>query len=92
MAHLEFMATAAGSGSTSSWTATTVEFGGVSVRPFRLAEDYVYAFELSEGNRRLLLAMDELDRLVAHLPSCAVAISPCCRWGSASSIRSPASG
>jgi len=31
------------------------------VRPFRLSEDYVYAFELSEGGRRLLIAMDELN-------------------------------
>ena len=38
-----------------------VDVGGVTVRPFRLAEDYVYAFELTEGNRRLLVAMDELN-------------------------------
>jgi phosphoribosyl 1,2-cyclic phosphate phosphodiesterase len=31
------------------------------VRPFRLSEDYVYAFELTEGGRRLLVAMDELN-------------------------------
>ena len=34
---------------------------GVTVRPFRLSEDYVYAFELSDGERRLLVAMDELN-------------------------------
>ena len=39
----------------------TVEIGGVTVRPFRLSEDYVYAFELSDGDRRLLVAMDELN-------------------------------
>ncbi len=39
----------------------TIEIGGVTVRPFRLAEDYVYAFELSEGDKRLLVAMDELN-------------------------------
>jgi phosphoribosyl 1,2-cyclic phosphate phosphodiesterase len=38
----------------------TVELGGVEIRPFRLAEDYVYAFELRENGRRLLVAMDEL--------------------------------
>jgi len=40
----------------------TVELGGVTVRPFRLHEDYVYAFELTEGSKRLLVAMDELHR------------------------------
>ncbi len=39
----------------------TVEIGGVTVRPFRLAEGYVYAFELTDGDRRLLVAMDELN-------------------------------
>ena len=39
----------------------TVDIGGVRVRPFRLAEDYVYAFELTDGSRRLLVAMDELN-------------------------------
>jgi phosphoribosyl 1,2-cyclic phosphate phosphodiesterase len=34
--------------------------GDTCVRPFRLAEDYVYAFELSEGARRVLIAPDEL--------------------------------
>lgn len=40
----------------------TVELGGVTIRPFRLYEDYVYAFELSDGGdgKRLLLVMDEL--------------------------------
>jgi phosphoribosyl 1,2-cyclic phosphate phosphodiesterase len=39
----------------------SVLVGDVEIRPFRLAEDYVYAFELVEGGRRLLLAMDELN-------------------------------
>jgi phosphoribosyl 1,2-cyclic phosphate phosphodiesterase len=39
----------------------TVELNGVTIRPFRLAESYVYAFELTGGGRRLLLAMDELN-------------------------------
>lgn len=38
----------------------TVEIGGITIRPFRLHEDYVYAFELSGGGKRLLVAMDEL--------------------------------
>ena len=39
----------------------TVLVGDVEIRPFRLTEDYVYAFELVERGRRLLLAMDELN-------------------------------
>ncbi len=39
----------------------SVLVGDVEIRPFRLAEDYVYAFELVERKRRLLLAMDELN-------------------------------
>jgi phosphoribosyl 1,2-cyclic phosphate phosphodiesterase len=38
----------------------TIELGGVAIRPFRLYEDYVYAFELSGDGKRLLVAMDEL--------------------------------
>ncbi len=37
-----------------------VELGGVTIRPFRLHEDYVYAFELSGEGKRVLVAMDEL--------------------------------
>ena len=33
----------------------------VEIRPFRLAEEYVYAFELEAEGRRLVLAMDELN-------------------------------
>jgi phosphoribosyl 1,2-cyclic phosphate phosphodiesterase len=33
---------------------------GVEVLPFRLAEDYVYAFLLAERGTRILIAMDEL--------------------------------
>jgi phosphoribosyl 1,2-cyclic phosphate phosphodiesterase len=39
----------------------SVLVGDVEVRPFRLHEDYVYAFELSERGRRVLIAMDELN-------------------------------
>jgi phosphoribosyl 1,2-cyclic phosphate phosphodiesterase len=38
----------------------TVGVDGVDVRPFRVAEDYVYAFLLFEGAARVLLAPDEL--------------------------------
>ena len=38
----------------------TVRLGEVEIRPFRLHEDYVYAFELTGGGKRLLVAMDEL--------------------------------
>jgi phosphoribosyl 1,2-cyclic phosphate phosphodiesterase len=38
----------------------SVLLGGAEIRPFRLAADYVYAFELGEDGRRLVLAMDEL--------------------------------
>jgi phosphoribosyl 1,2-cyclic phosphate phosphodiesterase len=40
----------------------TVDLDGISVRPFRVAEDYVYAFLFDDGERRLLLAPDELNR------------------------------
>ncbi len=36
-----------------------VELPGGTVRPFRLHEDYVYAFEVEADGRRLLVAMDE---------------------------------
>jgi phosphoribosyl 1,2-cyclic phosphate phosphodiesterase len=38
----------------------SIELGGVEIRPFRLHEDYVYAFELRGHGKRLLVAMDEL--------------------------------
>jgi phosphoribosyl 1,2-cyclic phosphate phosphodiesterase len=37
-----------------------VRLGETLVTPFRLAEDFVYAFLLQEGNRRVLIAPDEL--------------------------------
>ena len=56
----------------------TVDIGGVTVRPFRLAEDYVYAFELTDGDRRLLVAMDELNGWSppAALSGCDLAVLP----------------
>ena len=38
----------------------TVEIGGVGIRPFRLAEDYVYAFLIEALGKRVLIAPDEL--------------------------------
>jgi phosphoribosyl 1,2-cyclic phosphate phosphodiesterase len=38
-----------------------VTVDNVEIRPFRLAEDYVYAFELRADSRRLLIAPDELN-------------------------------
>jgi phosphoribosyl 1,2-cyclic phosphate phosphodiesterase len=38
----------------------TVELAGVEIRPFRLEQDFVYGFELREGERRALIVMDEL--------------------------------
>lgn len=55
-----------------------VNIGGVAVRPFRLAEDYVYAFELTDGHRRLVVAMDELNGWVPtdEIKGCDVAVLP----------------
>jgi phosphoribosyl 1,2-cyclic phosphate phosphodiesterase len=61
MAHLEFMRDRGWIRIHELRDGETVEIGGVTVRPFRLSEDYVYAFELTEGGRRLLVAMDELN-------------------------------
>lgn len=56
----------------------TVDVNGVQVRPFRLAEDYVYAFELRRGAKRLLVAMDELNGWVppAEARGCDLAVIP----------------
>ena len=61
MAHLEFMASRGWIRIHELADGETIELGEVEIRPFRLAEDYVYAFELREGARRVLLAMDELN-------------------------------
>ena len=61
MAHLEFMQARGWIRVHELRDGDVVEIGGVTVRPFRLREDYVYAFELVEGSRRLLVAMDELN-------------------------------
>ncbi|MGL6278495.1 MAG: MBL fold metallo-hydrolase, partial [Gaiella sp.] len=61
MAHLEFMASRGWIRIHELADGEAVELAGVTIQPFRLAEDYVYAFELVEGERRLLVAMDELN-------------------------------
>ncbi len=38
----------------------SIEINGTSIRPFRLAEDYVYAFLLEGEGKRLLVAPDDL--------------------------------
>lgn len=38
-----------------------VEIGGTQVRPFRVAEEYVYAFLFENGDARVLIAPDELN-------------------------------
>jgi phosphoribosyl 1,2-cyclic phosphate phosphodiesterase len=60
-AHLEFMESRGWIRVHELTDGESVRLGVVEIRPFRLAEDYVYAFVLREGDRRLLLAMDELN-------------------------------
>jgi phosphoribosyl 1,2-cyclic phosphate phosphodiesterase len=59
--HLEFMASRGWVRVHELADGRQVELDGVTVRPFRVAEDYVYAFELVADGRRLLLAPDELN-------------------------------
>jgi phosphoribosyl 1,2-cyclic phosphate phosphodiesterase len=61
MAHLEFMRDRGWIRIHELRDGDVVDISGVSIRPFRLAEDYVYAFELCYQGRRLLLVMDELN-------------------------------
>ena len=76
--HLEFMAQRGYIRVHELADGETATFGAVTVRPFRLAADYVYAFELLEGERRLLLAMDELVdwRPPADLQGCDLVVLP----------------
>jgi phosphoribosyl 1,2-cyclic phosphate phosphodiesterase len=78
MAHLEFM-------ESRGWIKVhvledgeVVAIGDTEIRPFRLAEDYVYAFELRSGDHRLLLAMDELNGWSppAEIVGCDLAVLP----------------
>jgi phosphoribosyl 1,2-cyclic phosphate phosphodiesterase len=78
MAHLEFMRDRGWIRIHELADGDSVSLGGTAIRPFRLAEDYVYAFELDDGTRRLLLAMDELNGWAppSELRNCAVAVLP----------------
>jgi phosphoribosyl 1,2-cyclic phosphate phosphodiesterase len=78
MAHLEFMRDRGWIRIHELRDGDVVEIDGVTVRPFRLAEDYVYAFELSDGDARLLVAMDELNGWVPppELRGCDLAVLP----------------
>ena len=78
MAHLEFMQERGWIRIHELRDGETVEIGGVTVRPFRLAEDYVYAFELIDGESRLLIAMDELNGWSppAEVRGCDLAVLP----------------
>jgi phosphoribosyl 1,2-cyclic phosphate phosphodiesterase len=56
----------------------SVTLGSVEVRPFRLAEEYVYAFELRGEGKRVLVAPDELGgwRPPAELRGLDLAVLP----------------
>jgi phosphoribosyl 1,2-cyclic phosphate phosphodiesterase len=58
--HLEFMAGRGWVEIVELADGDTLELNGAEVRPFRVAEDYVYAFLFAAGGRRLLVAPDEL--------------------------------
>ncbi|MFN8223294.1 MAG: MBL fold metallo-hydrolase [Gaiellales bacterium] len=78
MAHLEFLRDRGWIRIHELQDGETVTIGDTRIRPFRLAEDYVYAFELSEGGRRLLVAMDELNGWVPpdEVKGCDLAVLP----------------
>jgi phosphoribosyl 1,2-cyclic phosphate phosphodiesterase len=58
--HFEFMASIGVVRIVDLQDGEAVELSGVRVTPFRLAETYVYAFLLEDGNHRVLIAPDEL--------------------------------
>jgi phosphoribosyl 1,2-cyclic phosphate phosphodiesterase len=78
MAHLEFMRDRGWVRIHELADGDVVEIGGTTIRPFRLAEDYVYAFELRDATGRLLLAMDELNGWTApaDVTGCDLAVLP----------------
>jgi phosphoribosyl 1,2-cyclic phosphate phosphodiesterase len=78
MAHLEFMRDRGWIRVHELRDGEIVEIGGVTVRPFRLSEDYVYAFELIDDDKRLLVAMDELNGWAppAAVKGCDLAVLP----------------
>jgi phosphoribosyl 1,2-cyclic phosphate phosphodiesterase len=56
----------------------SVEIAGVRILPLRLAQDFVYAFLFDDGEKRLLVAMDELDgwEPPAEAKGCDLAVVP----------------
>jgi phosphoribosyl 1,2-cyclic phosphate phosphodiesterase len=78
MAHLEFMRDRGWIRIHELRDGETVDVGDVEVRPFRLAEQYVYAFELRDRKKRLLVAMDELNGWVPppEVQGCELAVLP----------------
>jgi phosphoribosyl 1,2-cyclic phosphate phosphodiesterase len=78
MAHLEFMRDRGWIRIHELSDGDVVELGEVRIRPFRLAEDYVYAFELVNRSTRVLLAMDELNGWTApsDVRGCDLAVLP----------------
>jgi phosphoribosyl 1,2-cyclic phosphate phosphodiesterase len=59
--HLEFMSERGWIEVVELADGDAVEIDGTSIRPFRVAEDYVYAFLFEAGAKRLLVAPDELS-------------------------------
>jgi phosphoribosyl 1,2-cyclic phosphate phosphodiesterase len=78
MAHLEFMRDRGWIRIHELLDGEIVTIDQTRIRPFRLAESYVYAFELVEHGRRLLVAMDELNGWAPpdEVKGCAVAVLP----------------
>ena len=65
MAHLEFMRDRGWIRIHELEDGETVEIGGVTVRPFRLSEDYVYAFELTRRRPAAARRDGRAQRVVA---------------------------
>jgi phosphoribosyl 1,2-cyclic phosphate phosphodiesterase len=59
--HLEFMTERGWIDVVELKDGEAVDFDGTSIRPFRVAEEYVYAFLFEAGGKRLLVAPDELN-------------------------------
>jgi phosphoribosyl 1,2-cyclic phosphate phosphodiesterase len=78
MAHLEFMRDRGWIRVHELVDGETVAIETTRIRPFRLDESYVYAFELSDQGKRLLVAMDELNEWAPpdEIKGCDVAVLP----------------
>ena len=91
MAHLEFMQMRGWVRVHELADGESVVIGGVEVRPFRLSEDYVYAFELTARRSPPARGDGRAEPLGAAARGARASIWPSCPWASASSTRSPAS-